>query len=317
MAGPSLTDADVARHAEHLQNRLRKRYKHLAGRFRKRGIEAFRLYDWDIPEVRATVDWYKGHLVASEYTRTQTDEVEDWLERVVMPGAEALGVPKDKVHLKRRRTGARGARYERLDRAEARFEVREGELSFLVNLDDFIDTGLFLDHRLTRARVGKECAGKTVLNLFAYTGSFTCYAAAGGAERTTTVDISGRYLDWARDNLALNGFEGREHGFVRADAADFLADTPFTYDLAIVDPPSFSGREDGPDFDVQADHPALLAEVAQVMNPGGRIYFSTNHQRFMPNLDRLRISNWREITAETIPEDFRNPQVHRAFILEV
>lgn len=313
-----LTSADVERHAELLTNRLRKRARHLAGRFRKAGVEVYRLYDWDIPEVRATVDWYAGHLVAAEYTRTQTDGVEDWLGQVMAPAAAALGVPKENLHLKRRRTGGRGQRYARLDRAGRRLDVREGDLRFWVNLDDYIDTGLFADHRITRRMVGERSEGRAVLNLFAYTGSFTCYAAKAGADRTCTVDVSGRYLDWARDNLELNGLTDPRHRFVRADAWDFLAGGDDQFDLAVVDPPSFStGGPEQPDFDVQRDHPELLEAVIRRMKRGGQIYFSSNHQRFEPDLEGLRVRSVEEITARTVPEDYRNQHVHRCFLIEV
>ncbi len=319
MASPNrprrrLTDADVARHGELLKNRLLKRQKHLGARFRRAQVEAYRLYDWDIPEVRASVDWYAGHLVAAEYARRQTEEIEDWLAKVMAPAAEALGVPCDKLHLKKRQTGARGERYGRLARTGQRHVVKEGPLQFLVNLDDYIDTGLFADHRKTRAMVQSQSDGRAVLNLYAYTGSFTCYAAHGGAKTTTTVDLSGTYLDWTKDNLRHNKLWSDKHTLVRSDVPAFLAATRDTYDLAIVDPPSFSSEGD---FDVLRDHGDLLQDVLCVMRPGGRVYFSTNHQRFEPNFQGLRVQSIEEITQQTVPEDYRNRTMHRCFVIEV
>ncbi len=312
-----LTEVDVARHAELLKNRLVKRQKQIAPRFRRNRIEAYRLYDWDIPEVRARVDWYAGHLVAADYARQQTDEIPNYLDKIIGPAAKALGVDEDKVHLKHRETGAPGQRYQRLATQQERMEVREGELRFLVNLDDYIDTGLFPDHRRTRAMVRDESQGRAVLNLFGYTGAFTCYAAAGGAQRTTTVDLSGKYLNWARDNLELNGLMNRNHELVRDNVMGFLAHTRQRWDLAIVDPPSFSSEGAEDDFNVLRDHRNLVQDVLRVMTPGGRIYFSTNHQRFEPDLVGLGVKNVEEITDDTVPEDFRNLQVHRCFVIEV
>jgi 23S rRNA G2069 N7-methylase RlmK/C1962 C5-methylase RlmI len=195
--------------------------------------------------------------------------------------------------------------------------VREGTLRFLVNLDDFLDVGLFPDHRETRAKVAAEARGKSFLNLFGYTGSFTCAAARGGAVRSTTVDTSSTYLEWARDNLALNGLAGPQHELTRLDAREFLRRARLsgkTFDLAFVDPPSFSTKGlEGADFDVQRDHRALLDETLAVVAEGGALWFSTNHQRFTPALDGLRAT---EKTRETVPVDYRNEHVHRCWRIE-
>ena len=182
-------------------NRVRKNFRKLHPRFEQRRIGAFRIYDRDIPEIRAAIDWYEGHLVVAEYAREQTAGI-PWLETMARAAADALEVPWKRVHLRKRRTGEK---YERLAGKGERIEVREGNLKFLVNLDDYIDTGLFADHRETRALVRRGASAKRFLNLFAYTGTFTCSAAKGGALQTTTVDASQTYLDWARDNLRLNG----------------------------------------------------------------------------------------------------------------
>ena len=194
--------------------------------------------------------------------------------------------------------------------------MREHPLRFLVNLDDYLDTGLFPDHRETRARVRADSAGGSFLNLFGYTGTFTCAAAAGGARRTVTVDASPAYLRWAEDNLRLNGLGG-DHVFAAADARRFLAEArarPERFSLCVVDPPSFSTREDAPAFDVQRDHPALLTSALEVLEPGGILYFSTNHQRFVPRLSGLPARESKEITEETAPRDYRRTP-HRSFRL--
>jgi 23S rRNA (cytosine1962-C5)-methyltransferase len=284
-----------------LANRVRKNFRRLHPRFEREHIGAFRLYDRDIPEIRAVVDWYAGHLVVAEYERKQTEGL-PWLTTMAEAAADALDVPKDQVHLKRRRAGHR---YERLGRKEQRIVVPERDLRFLVNLDDYIDTGLFADHRETRARVRAEARGARFLNLFAYTATFTCAAVAGGAAQTTSVDASQRYLDWARDNLALNGGSGE---LVRSSVDDFLRRAgERRWTLSVLDPPSwsdFAGRV----FDVQRDHRGLIERTLQVLAPGGVLWFATNHQRFAPDLSGLRYTE-----EDTVPEDYRNRAAHRAF----
>jgi len=301
---------DTPRQAEMLANRVRKNFRRLHRPFEREGIGAFRVYDWEVPEIRAAVDWYEGHLVVAEYERTQTRESPGWLEAMGRAAAAALEVPQGRIHLKRRRTRpARGQRYERLGRAGQRLAVRERGLRFSVNLDDFIDTGLFPDHRETRARVRAEADGAEFLNLFGYTGSFTCAAAAGGARRTVTVDTSEAYLAWARDNLQLNGLASERHELVREDARDFLARAGRRFSLCVLDPPSFSTRAGAPTFDVQRDHRALIESALATLLPGGVLYFSTNHQRFEARLEGLRAT---EITRETAPPDYRRTP-HRSF----
>src|SRR2546423_3600212 len=235
-----------------LANRVRKNFRRLHRSFERDGVGAFRVYDWDVPEIRATVDWYEGHLVVAEYERAQTSESPGWLEAMGAAAASALEVPPERVHLKRRRTRpAQGPRYGRLGRTEERIAVREHGLRFWVNLDDFIDTGLFPDHRQTRARIRAEALGSEFLNLFGYTGAFTCAAAAGGARRTVTVDTSPAYLAWARDNLQLNGLDAADHELLRTDAREFLARAGRRFTLCILDPPSFSTRTGARPFDVQ------------------------------------------------------------------
>lgn len=297
-----------------LANRAKKNFRRLRGPFEKKGTGSFRVYDWDIPELRLAIDWYEGHLVCAEYARTQTDAIPNWLETMAAACASALEVPAEKVHLRKRRTRpVEGERYQKLSNLGNRIEVREGGLKFLVNLDDYLDTGLFNDHRETRARVRAESAGARVLNLFCYTGTFSCAAAAGGAASTVSVDVSGRYLDWAKDNLALNGFSGAAHQLVRREARAFLAEAATAgqrFSLCVLDPPSFSTRDGEADFDVLRDHPGLIAQALAVLEPQGVLWFSTNHQRFEPSLDGL--GRVQELTAETLPPDYRH-QAHRSF----
>ena len=287
--------------SEMLANRVRKSFRKLHPRFDREGIGAFRLYDRDIPEIRAVVDWYAGHLVVAEYERKQTEGL-PWLSTMAEAVAKALDVPPHRVHLKRRRTGER---YSRLDRKNERIVVPERDLRFLVNLDDYIDTGLFADHRETRARVRAEARDARFLNLFAYTGSFTCAAVAGGAAETTSVDVSQGYLDWAADNLALNGASGE---LVRSSVDEFLRRArERRWTLCVLDPPSWSDAG-GRVFDVQRDHRDLIERTLAVLAHEGVLWFATNHQRFVPDLSGLRYTE-----EDTVPEDYRNRAAHRAF----
>ena len=306
----------MQRQAEMLAQRVLKNFKHLRKSFEKAQIGAFRLYDWDIPEIRAVVDWYEGHLLVAEYARRQTDDLPDWLPTMAAAVAHVLDIPEDHVVLKRRHTGA-GVRYKKLGTHGERFVVRERDLRFWVNLSDHIDTGLFPDHRETRQMVRERARDADFLNLFAYTGAFTCAAAMGSARTTTTVDLSNTYLTWAQENLGLNTRPGPQHTFVREDALRFLehaAQAGRRWTLAVVDPPSFSAsRGMTSDFDVLRDHRRLLVAALAVLAPGAELFFSTNHQRFVPELEDLPVASIREITARTVPADYRNKQVHRCW----
>ena len=305
---------DVGAHAELLERRVRKNLRKHKRAMERANIGAYRLYDWDIPEVRAVVDRYEDHAVVAEYERKQTAHLDGYLDVLGAAAARALKIPSAHVHLKRRRTGAQ--RYARLAKTDRRIEVREGPLRFLVNLDDYVDTGLFPDHRITRRWVAERCAARQVLNLFAYTGTFTCWAAHAGASGSVSVEANPRYVEWAADNLALNrpteDFAGR-HVLRCADVADFLRTDRRRYDIAIVDPPSSSTRFGGGSFEVIRDHPRLLRRVRERVREGGHILFSTNHQRFEPAFDRSLFARVEEITERTVPVDYRNPRIHRAF----
>ena len=314
--------ARFERQGEMLANRVRKRFKHLHKRLARQNIDVFRLYDGDIPEIRAAVDWYAGHLVVAEYLRRQS--VPEWLPLMGAAVARALDVPAEKVHLKERRAGKQaGKRYERLARTDHRIAVRERDLQFYVNLRDYVDTGLFSDHRDTRQMVRQMAAGKDFLNLYCYTGAFTCYAARGGARTSVSVDRSRTAIDWARDNMTLNGIPEEDHTLVTSGTLTFLEEARQNgpaFDLAVVDPPSYSTDRSGRrDFDIARDHPELLAAVIKVMRPGGTIFFSTNHQDFNLQIDRLEPVRVEEITAGTIPEDYRykNKTIHRCWKMAV
>jgi len=318
----AVDEAKAERHAEMLAGRVKKSFRRLHPRFEREGVGAFRLYDRDIPEVRAVIDWYEGHLVVGEYERRQTEAAGDWLRIVALGVAEALEVPQAFLHLKRRRTRPRaGQRYAPPERSRGPgpLAVRERGLRFRVNLEDYLDTGIFLDHRDLRAELRARADGLSVLNLFSYTGTLSAAALAGGARHVTSVDLSRTYLDWSKVNLRENDLPLERHEPAREESFAFLAHAARhgrRWDHVLVDPPSFSttGGPEERGFDVRRDHRDLLEATRRVLAKEGTVLFSTNHQRFEPDLDGLGFEV-RETTEETVPPDFRNRSVHRSWRL--
>jgi 23S rRNA G2069 N7-methylase RlmK/C1962 C5-methylase RlmI len=300
---------------------LRKRARHLRRFPTKRGITCYRLYERDVPEVPLVIDRYEDALHIAEFARPHERtpaQHADWLDLMVRTAAEVVDVPRERIFVKRRERQRGTSQYERVDNRQAELVAREGGLNFLVNLSDYIDTGLFLDHRITRQMVRDTAAGKHFLNLFGYTGAFTVYAAAGGAASTTTVDKSVTYIDWARKNFDLNCFSAPQHKLVRSDIEAFMAKLSRRdqWDLAVVDPPTFSNTKGVENYwDVQRDHARLLQQLAAHIVPGGIVFLSTNYRRF--KLDEAQLGDYtiRDITRQTIPDDFRNQRIHKCWKL--
>jgi 23S rRNA (guanine2445-N2)-methyltransferase / 23S rRNA (guanine2069-N7)-methyltransferase len=311
----------AARQAEEFANRLRNRARHFRRWPTKRGVTCYRLYERDVPDVPLVVDRYEDALHLAEFERPHERspaQHADWLDLMARTAANVLEVPRPRVFMKHRDRQRGESQYERLDDRHAELIVREGGLKFIVNLSDYVDTGLFLDHRITRQMVHDAAAGKRFLNLFAYTGSFTVYAAAGGAATTTSVDKSATYIDWSRRNFEMNGFSGPQHRLIRSDIRAFLEglSSGDQWDLAVVDPPTFSNTKGIDDWDVQRDHAGLLRQLAPHITPGGSVFFSTNFRRF--KLDEPALAGdytIRDITRQTIPEDFRNQRIHQCWKL--
>ena len=309
------------RQAEEFANRLRKLARHLRRWPTKRGITCFRLYERDIPEIPLVVDRYEDALHIAEFERPHDRtpaQHADWLDYMVRTAAKTLEVKRENVFVKFRERQRGSSQYERFDQREAVRVVQEGGLKFQVNLSDYLDTGLFLDHRQTRAMVRDLAEGKNFLNLFAYTGAFTVYAAAGGAAKTTSVDLSSTYQDWTWENLRLNGFAGEQHRLVRSDAGEFLdSHGDEKFDLVVVDPPTFSNSKRlDEDWDIQRDHAPLLQQVIDHTAASGTIFFSTNSRRFRIDEKLLSAVTIREISKQTVPEDFRNQRIHRCWRLQ-
>ena len=307
--------------AELFRRRLTKQARHLRRWPTRRAITCFRLYDRDIPEIPLAVDRYEEHLHIAEYERPHDRDPAqhaDWLDLMVRTAGETLDIPRENVHVKLRQRQRGSSQYERQGSKGQTLIANEGGLRFHVNLDDYVDTGLFLDHRTTRSMVRACAEGARFLNLFAYTGTFSVYAAAGGAVQTTTLDWSNTYLTWARANMSLNGFSGDEHQFVQADAIPYLRSLPVQplFDLAVVDPPTYSNsKRSDDDWDVQRDYAVLLDELLMRMPPGATVFFSTNYRRFKFDEAAVSRATSREISAQTVPEDYRNRRIHRCWRL--
>jgi 23S rRNA (guanine2445-N2)-methyltransferase / 23S rRNA (guanine2069-N7)-methyltransferase len=306
--------------AELFKNRLSKRARHLR-RWPRRGITCFRLYEKDIPEIPLVVDRYGDFIHITEYERPHDRDLgrhAAWLEQMVKTAAATLDVPIQHVLLKQRPKNRQRSQYEKINTTGKRIKVQENGLTFLVNLSDYVDTGLFLDHRNTREMVRKEAAGKDFLNLFAYTGSFSVYAAAGKAASTTTVDLSKNYLEWAKANMAANDLVGSQHQFIASDVMAFLRTAAVElnecFDLAVVDPPTYSNsKRTEADWDIQKLHVEMFRLIHDVMRPNGVVYFSTNFRKFKLQTDLIQGFEIRDISKQTVPEDFRNKRIHQCF----
>jgi 23S rRNA G2069 N7-methylase RlmK/C1962 C5-methylase RlmI len=327
-----------------LANRLRKRFRHLIKWSRRTGAGAFRLYDRDIPEIPLVLDWYGGALAGALYKRPyEKDEAaeERWLDAMKAAAAEALGIEPHHIFLKHRERQRGLSQYEKTGERHFIREVQENGLVFRVNLSDYLDTGLFLDRRLTRAMVRSEAAGRRVLNLFCYTGSFSVYAAAGNAVLSDSVDLSNTYLEWAGENFTLNGFSAKMvkvddifrpgypslkresaekagiHRLIRADALAFLgraAAAGRKWDLIILDPPSFSNSKKMTGvLDLRRDHAELITRCLALLSPGGKLWFSANTRLFNTGDNgpeavlaaRLPGVTVTELGNKTVDEDFR------------
>ena len=315
---------DHSQHRRMLVNRLRKNRRRLGATARRLGVTCYRVYDGDIPEVPLYVDDYEGRLHISVLRRRGFTAADDrgWAQAMVAGVEEALAGPETPIYVKTRERQKGPAQYEKFAAEGREVVVHEGGLKFVVNLTEYLDTGLFLDHRVTREMVRERAEDKKVLNLFAYTGSFSVYAAAGGASETTTVDLSNTYLGMAEVNLKLNGLAGRQHEIVRSDILRWLEqELParrHRYDLVVFDPPTFSrSKKMVRDLDIQRDHPWMLKYVVEMTRPGGEIYFSTNFRDFLPRFDELQGLAVEEITSETIPFDFQYSQPHRCWRMRV
>jgi len=306
--------------AEMFANRLRKNRRRLAKWLTQTGVGCYRLYDADMPEYAVAVDVYQDRVHVAEYQPPKDVDEASATKRL----QEVLSVvgmelkPVGDIALKQRRRQRGKSQYQKSDRRGELISVTEGQAKLLVNLYDYLDTGLFLDHRPLRRIVAERARGKRFLNLFCYTGAATVQAALGGAKNTTSVDMSNTYLDWLRKNLAHNGLGESRHSVVRADCLTWLTEHDQNYDLIMLDPPSFSNssRMEGT-LDIQRDHVQLIVLTMARLNPGGELYFSTNRRGF--GLDEQIMQRFQcvDISTQTLDPDFaRNPGIHRCWKIQ-
>ncbi len=329
--GIVIDDASIAQGsgAQMFANRLRKNLTRLGKIARREGVTCWRIYDADMPEYALAIDLYAGTgvdegrrwLYVQEYAPPATIDPAAASRRreealAVLP--DVTGVPFADIRLRTRRKQKDGGQYAKRGGNEEFHLVEEGGLKLRVNLDDYLDTGLFLDHRTTRLRIGREARGKRFLNLFCYTGVATVHAAAGGAASTLSIDMSRTYLDWAESNLALNGVASDSHRLLQADAIQWLAAQPTapSFDLIFLDPPTFSNsaRMQGV-LDIDRDHAMLIEHCMRILAPQGVLLFSTNSRYFQLDTTtaQFRVA---DVSAQTLPFDFQgNPRIHHCYEL--
>ncbi|MBO9668107.1 MAG: class I SAM-dependent methyltransferase [Bdellovibrio sp.] len=298
-----------------IKNRLEKNYKKLKSWADRAGIEAYRLYDRDIPEYPFIVDIYKDHFLVYD-KGDDRDKDKNHLPHVIEALEGLFKCDESKIVIKRRERQEGLNQYEKIGEKKETFTVRESQGSFIVNLHDYLDTGLFLDHRPMRQKVFKTVKDKKFLNLFCYTGSVSVFAALGGALSTTSVDMSQTYLRWAQDNFELNKIDPARHSFINANVLEWLDENQGrpTYDVIFLDPPTFSNSKKMQDsFEVERDQDFLVNACMSMLLPGGVLYFSNNKRKFKISPDLMSKYSIRDITEESIPQDFHDKKIHVCF----
>jgi len=302
------------------ENRLKKRFKHKSKWAKSNAIFCYRVYDKDLPDFPFVIDKFEEHVIAAiDVIEDGKESNNEWLIDIKRVISKVLIIDFENISIKLRSTQKGNNQYHKLDYSGALISVQEFGLLFLINPFDYLDTGLFLDHRITRQWVKKDALNRRVLNLFAYTGSFSVYAAAGDALKVTTVDMSNTYLQWAEKNMILNGFKSsKKYDYVREDILDWISTVPpSSYDLIILDPPTFSNSKKMLlTWDVQRDHVRLINLIRPILSPGGVLYFSNNFKKFKLNIDDIEgYESIEELTEKSIPEDFERSKPHVCFRL--
>jgi 23S rRNA (cytosine1962-C5)-methyltransferase len=307
---------------EMFANRLKKVLRIRSKIARKQGISCYRLYDLDMPEFPFCIDVYEDKIYVAEYQRQHLlneEEYHEWFHQSLAMIEKVLEVQNTHLFVKHRKViEERVDQYHKLADVSRSFEVIEGGHRFIINLSDYLDTGLFLDHRLTRGMVGSESKDKRVLNLFAYTGSFSVYAAMGGARQVTTIDLSNTYIQWARRNFEINQLDAGKYEFIVADVMAWLQKPHGErYDIIVCDPPTFSNSKkmDGV-FDVQRDHIKMITLCCSLLNEGGKLYFSTNFSKFKLRSDELLSYQIKDITRATTPFDFEGKLDRKCYLIQ-
>ncbi len=297
-------------------NRIKKNISKHKGWVKSQHIEAYRAYDKDIPEYPYIVDFYKDHAVVYEQGKRLEEDQSDLSQRhqnEIVEALHLLGFKDENIHLKVRERKLGLEQYEKLSEKENYFIVQENQARFWINLDDYLDSGLFLDHRPVRQKIYKMARNKKFLNLFSYTGSVSVFAALGGAH-VTSVDMSRTYMNWARQNFEINYLNENEHIFINDDALKFLDYHHKKYDLIFLDPPTFSNSKkmEGT-LDILRDHMDLISRTMNLLNEDGLLIFSTNYRDFKIDESIVEEFDVKDITPQTIPQDFRSPKIHHCY----
>lgn len=298
-----------------IQNRLEKNYKHRAKWAKREGFEAFRLYNKDIPEFPFIVDVYKDNAIIYEKRDEEIDADKfDHFNFIISAVKNVLNIPEEKVVIKSRKRQVGDTQYTKLEERNELIPIKEYKAEFLVNLHDYLDTGLFLDHRPLRQIITKSAEGKKVLNLFSYTGSISVAAAVGGASKVTSVDMSSTYQNWAKKNFEQNNIPLAQHNFIVDSALEYLEKASQRFDIIVLDPPTFSNSKNmEEDFEVEKDQVFLIKHCLRLLDPNGVLYFSNNKRKFKIDPAVLEMANVQEITPRTIPEDYKDTKVHVCF----
>jgi 23S rRNA (cytosine1962-C5)-methyltransferase len=301
------------------KNRIRKNYRHIRKWAKRTNTNCFRIYDWQIPQYRLAIDFYDGKFSIQYFSSSrESDEIPSYLiEETTETLTSLFDLPPESIYWRTRVKREKIEQYEKIDASKDFFTVLEYGLKFQVNLTDYLDTGLFLDHRETRQRVASMAKNKRLLNLFAYTCSFSVHAAAQGASFTKSVDLSNTYTAWGQDNFILNSIALQNHAIVRADCLKFLDEeirSKEKYDIIVIDPPTLSrSKKMDQMFDIQEDYPFLISKALQLLAKGGVIFFSTNSRKFSFDESLFTGRSILEITEKTIPLDFYKLKIHRCW----
>lgn len=298
-----------------IQNRIEKNYKHRAKIAKREGYEAFRLYHKDIPEFPFIVDLYKDHVVIFEKRDDEIDADKfDHFNFIISAVKNVLNLPEERVVIKSRVRQKGATQYTKLEDKNEFMVVKEYAAEYLVNLHDYLDTGLFLDHRPLRQIVFKASEGKKVLNLFSYTGAISVAAALGKASKVTSVDMSTTYQDWAKKNFEQNQIPVNQHIFINDSALEYLEKASQRFDIIVLDPPTFSNsKKMEEDFEVEKDQVFLVKHCLRLLAPEGVLYFSNNKRKFKIDPAILEMANVQDITPRTIPEDYKDTKIHHCF----
>jgi len=308
--------------AEIFVNRIKKDRQALWKWAHPNAVSCFRIYDHGMPDVPFIVDEYEKHLHIAQIIQPNIDENLQlaWTKAMADAAARGTGLPFDRVFIKHRVKQKGHSQYQRQDEKSYTIQAFENGIAFEVNLSDYLDTGLFLDHRDTRAMIRNLASGSRMLNLFSYTGSFSVYAAAGGALSTMSVDLSNTYSAWAERNLALNGFASKKHACVTADVFQWLKEAiekKEVFDIIVMDPPTFSNsKKMNNTLDVQRDHALLINQCLRILSKQGILLFSNNLRGFKLDEDALNTNYIDDISAKTVPEDFKGRKPHRCYVIK-